>query len=118
MPRFVLRKILPAAAAVCCCVALVASAATAAAPSAVSPAKREPEQSQRTGLWARSPESSGRQLGEDEEEGHRRALTTVGVPGEGLLLAAFNSDEDAIDEFGHEEHFSSGWHKDLLPLNS
>lgn len=43
---------------------------------------------------------------------------TAGVPGEGLLLAALNSDEDAIDEFGHEEEFAPGWHKDLLPLNS
>ncbi|CAN0127119.1 unnamed protein product [Pylaiella littoralis] len=55
------------------------------------------------------------------EEGNRehRNLVTMGVPGEGLLLAVANSDEDAIDEFGYQDTAEDPhWHKRLLPLNA
>eukprot|EP00903_Cladosiphon_okamuranus_P007707 g7469.t1 len=70
-----------------------------------------------------------RQLGEERElrpqaaaegagEARRRALRAIGVPGEGLLLAVANSDEDAIDEFGHEGGVDESIaHKDLFPVN-
>lgn len=57
--------------------------------------------------------------GEEDQDVRRRALRTAGVPGEGLLLAVANSDEDAIDEFGHDEQqvFLPMSHKDIFPLN-
>lgn len=57
--------------------------------------------------------------GEEDQDVRRRALRTAGVPGEGLLLAVANSDEDAIDEFGHDEQqvFLPMSHKDIFPIN-
>lgn len=124
-----LRKVLPTAAviaAVCCytCAALVS---TPRAPSVVSSWEADaPEEGIGIlSLWTSSLEV--RRLEEEEEEEEvrrleeegevRRALTTVGVPGEALLLAVANSDEDAVDEFGHEHSSSPNWHKDLLPMN-
>lgn len=118
-------KVLPAVAAVCCLSALAFTPRSAVQLAAAS----EPEQQLFLSLWTSNVERGDRRLEEqdessrlrgeeeEEEEAGRRALRTIGVPGEGLLLAVANSDEDAVDEFGHEEHFSSTWHKDLFPVN-
>lgn len=119
-----LRRVLPAAVAVW--LFLAALAYTPRPPPSVQLA--EPEQ-EFLALWTSALER--RQLEEEHElrplegegagEARRRALRTVGVPGEGLLLAVANSDEDAIDGFGHDKDADAvdGFipHKDLFPFN-
>ena len=116
VPRAVLlRRALLAVAAVCCAVAL------AFAPRSVQLDVRtaEPEAaSLKPMLWTSQPEKEHKVRPEEEDQRvRRRALRTVGVPGEGLLLAVANSDEDAVDEFGHEPAFLPVSHKHLFPMN-
>lgn len=109
-----LRRVLAAAAAVCCIAALTFT------PRSLQLAT-EPETVAVTFtplLWTSQLEKEHKvQPQEEDQEVHRRALRTVGVPGEGLLLAVANSDEDAVDEFGHEQSFLPIPHKDLFPTN-
>ncbi|CAM9577491.1 unnamed protein product [Scytosiphon promiscuus] len=108
-----LRKALLTAAACCCLVLFLGPSCLHAA--SVSEQREESE-----GRLGR-PQTDVLEGG----EGHRRALMTAGVPGEGLLLVVANSDEDAVDEFGDVEYAPPGdghrkenkWHKDLLPLD-
>lgn len=69
----------------------------------------------------------GESDGEDLVKESSRALLTAGVPGEGLLLAVANSDEDVVawegvesttgeDQGGSKKH-GRHWHKALQPLN-
>lgn len=123
--QVMLRKVLPAAAVVVCCfTALTLETRSAVENAPLSSVRPATEQGLKLPMWTSDLEKLDRQREEEEarrleeeERVRRRALTAVGMPAEGLLLAVANSDADAVDEFGHEPSFSPGWHKDLLPMN-